>query len=366
MNEESDIGIEIGMGKNPSTGGGAGCQKGTLEITQATFADTGVVIDKSFTAKIYDSSEHETDDGWDKTDVEEVGDGQGVWSYKYLEWYDSGQAMKRAGSYSSANSAQNFKFITTYGWDGYSFRLDLTKAFNLLEGYFYDVSISFKYTFTGNESDKTLGVVSHTSGGLGGYSIPSENRTLSPSNNILTSEGRVCSHGDSDLYFELNFSRVNSVGCPAGKFEITNISIVKDTEWTPVQNDNSADGTGPWGFYALFDAVHPSYGHWGALSYKTSGDVKDYSNTTILVRSRSGWLAAEALWARLKDYASNRLDVGVRTKATIVINSTKATETIHDDATDTDKVSVLKVGIGDHSEEYSLDVGDNTLETDEK
>ena len=354
VNEDNDFGIEICMGRKPNSDEKSGCQKGTLEITQASFVDTGAIVDRAFNAKIYNASEHTEDDAWDKTDVAEVGDEQGVWGYKYLEWYDGGQAKKRPGSYSGASAAESFKFNTTYGWDGFSFRLNLTKALNIQTGYFYDLSVSFKYTFTGSESDKTFYVDSHTSGGLGSYSIPSESRAISPSNNVLTSEGRVCAHGDSDLYLEFNFGR-GTIGCPAGKFEITSISAVKDTVWTPVKNNNSAEGVGPWGLFALFDAAHPTYGHWGALSYRTSGDVNDYSSTTILVRSKSGWLAAEASWARIRDYASNRLEVGTHTQGTIVINSTKATA----------EDSYIRVGIGDHSELFTLQEGDNELVTEE-
>ncbi|MBR3174158.1 MAG: glycoside hydrolase family 16 protein [Eubacterium sp.] len=355
VDDESELTLTIDMGVN-ATGGSSGCQAGTLQITQATFTDTGVVVDKTFSAKIYDDAAHEAagDDGWDKTDVEEVDDQQGVWGYKYLEWYDGGNPMHRLGSYSGASSAERFVFNTTYGWDGFSFRLDLTKALNIQAGYFYDLSVTFKYTFTGNESDKTFYVDCHTSGGLGNYAIPSERRAISPSTNTLTSEGRVCSHGDSDLYLEFNFSR-GTIGCPAGKFEITSITAVKDTEWTPVKNNNSAEGVGPWGLFALFDAAHPTYGHWGALSYKTIGTGEDFSDTTILVRSKSGWLGAEASWARIRDYASNRLEVGTHTQGTIVINSTKATA----------EDSYIRVGIGDHSELFTLQEGDNELVTEE-
>lgn len=361
----SDLMLLIDLGVT-ATGASSGCQKGTLTITEATFTDTGVVMDKVFPAIIYDKNSHqgEGDNGWDKTDVEDIGDHDGVWEYKLIdnEWNN----MK--GSYSGADGLENFKFnYQTYGWDGFHLQTkDLKDICNLENDQIYDVSVTVRYEFTATDKDPVdSNIHCYTEGGLGNYNLSKDLVVFSKDYYEHTFTGQVCPIKENELNLRISMGvneTFQSSGCDKGELVISEFTI-QDTGWVPVENDRSSESVGPWGFYALFDAENPTYGHWGKLSYKTIGTGDNYSDTTILIRSRSGWLDAEASWARLKDYASNRLEPGTRTKATIVINSSKATSVIHNDDTGEDNIAYLKVGIGDHSELFTLQEGENILET---
>ncbi len=334
---------------------GAGCQAGTLQITQASFSDTGQVIPKTFACDVYDASQH-TDGSWDKTSVAQKGDNEGFWEYKLIqnEWYN----MK--GSYSSADDIQGFTFnYQTYGWNGFHLRTtDLKSACNLTYDHIYNISVSVKYKFTATDKDPVPSrIVCSTEGGLGDYNIKAKFVQFNKDYYEYTFTGTVCPIKENALRLKITMGMDETYkeeGCDKGVLTITAFNL-EDTNWNPVANNNSAAGVGPWGLFALYDAEHPTYGHWAKLSYKTINDGSEVSDTTILVRSKSGWLGADASWARIRDYASNRLEVGTHTQATIVINSSKA---MAEDA-------YIKVGIGDHSELFTLEEGDNELVTEE-
>ena len=83
-----------------------------------------------------------------------------------------------------------------------------------------------------------------------------------------TFTGQVCPIEENECSLRISMGvddLFNSSGCDKGELVISEFTI-QDTGWVPVENDKSSESVGPWGFYALFDAEHHTYGHWAKLS----------------------------------------------------------------------------------------------------
>lgn len=356
---DDDLCIKFGFGQN-SSWQDATCQPGIMEITEVSFVDTGDTVDNTFKAKVAATGQ----ENYDMTDVSQKGDQKGVWGYKLIqnEWNN------KAGHYSKAEAIKNFVFKhEVYGYDGFFLKTkDLKSVCNLQNEHLYDVSIKVRYTSDNSDPNlQSTSMICKSEGSFGDYSIYEKNIAMNNSVGEYEITGTLCPTAGEELslLFALG-TRVDSngdwlpSGCQVGDFIVTDFSI-EDEGWTPVKNNKSSESSGQWGFFTLFDAENPDNGHWGKLSYKTVNGGQSISDTSILVRSRSGWLDAEASYAKLRDYASVRLNSGTQTKATIVLNSSKATTTIDGNT------AYLRVSVGDEGKNFTLSQGQNTLVIDD-
>ncbi len=130
----------------------------------------------------------------------------------------------------------------------------------------------------------------------------------------------------------------------------------QEAGWTDVPNDTDTT-VSPWKMHATYIGMEDGKdsGMWGKLAYKKTASTSNIEDTTILVKSSSGWLEAYSAFATLPNYNKSLVENDTYT-FTINVNSSKATIT-----DDKGNVKKLRVIIDGKMYDFSLKEGSNTL-----
>ena len=125
--------------------------------------------------------------------------------------------------------------------------------------------------------------------------------------------------------------------------------------WIDIPNGKDGTTVTPWVLHSnLTDDLDD--GMWGKLAYKKNGTGTGVSDTSILVKSASGWADAYAAFAELPDYNKNLVE-NDKYKGTISLYSSKATGK----NSTTGKDNMLRIIIDGKFYTYKLSAGTNTI-----
>ena len=140
----------------------------------------------------------------------------------------------------------------------------------------------------------------------------------------------------------------------ATTFNVNSLSFTDQdaaSGWTTIADDTDTE-VSPWTLHSVYLGMvdGKDSGMWGKLAYKKSGTTNYVGDTTILVKSSSGWLEAYSAIGTLKNYNKSLVENDTY-KFTLNVNSSKAT-------TGDNKLRIIMDG---KMYDFALNAGDNTL-----